>query len=78
MKLLFKPLVEADAADNLKVAGARAESEPVQSMQDSLVALKLRGFVGFAYRLMLRWGQSCTDIARRRLRKARNGRTREN
>jgi hypothetical protein len=41
MKLLFKPKIESDGADNPDIAGAGSESETIQGVQNACVALQL-------------------------------------
>ena len=45
MQLLVEPFIEADGADSFKIAGARAEGEAIEGMEDTIVAAELGGLV---------------------------------
>ena len=50
VQLLVEPFIEAYGADGFEVAGAGAEGETIEGVEDALVALKLGGFVIDSFR----------------------------
>jgi len=48
VELLIEPGIEAHGFYGFEIAGARAEGEAIEGVEDALVALHLAGFVGWA------------------------------